>query len=99
MGSLCSKPGIHSGGHVLVDPSTQNQSLSESNPRRAAAQAAEQRLKSAQERGTHASNPNRGVLAAQAAAPVKRDPEPQPEQRLVVGHCASSKRLLTSQLK
>ncbi|EIM92472.1 uncharacterized protein STEHIDRAFT_117483 [Stereum hirsutum FP-91666 SS1] len=54
-------------------------------PRAAAAEAAEQRLKAAQSRGTNASNPNRGRLAAQVEANNKAGklPEPQQEERLV----------------
>ncbi|KAF8140247.1 hypothetical protein EV363DRAFT_1393156 [Boletus edulis] len=68
MGSLCSRPGTHSGSHqVLGGPSSSNTQNGQSSTeaRAAAAEAAERRVKSAQARGTHASNPKRGHLAAQ----------------------------------
>jgi len=92
MGSLCSKTGTHSEeAHVLV-PSSQRQANAVANsqnasrppdPRTAAAAAAEQRLKTNQARGTHASNPKQGMLATQAAKPAKFTPEPKQEERLV----------------
>jgi len=54
--------------------------------RAAAAEAAERRLKSAQARGTHASNPKRGRLANQLEASKAAKPVPasrQEEQPLV----------------
>ncbi|KAG7099221.1 hypothetical protein E1B28_001088 [Marasmius oreades] len=85
MGSLCSKPDAHSGSHTVVGssgPATQPHSNPEDR-RNAAAEAAERRLKAAQERGTNASNPNRGQLAAKAGKPVKFTPEQREEERLV----------------
>ncbi|KAG2044832.1 hypothetical protein BDR03DRAFT_937334 [Suillus americanus] len=90
MGSLCSKASAHSGGHQVLG-STAAQSndgttaTPHSDPRAAAAEAAERRLKTAHARGTNASNPNRGRLAeqvvtAKAAKPV---PTPRDEERLV----------------
>lgn len=82
MGALCSKSNTHSGGHTLVGPSTTGQAAP-GDARAAAAEAAERRLKSAQARGTHHSNPNEGRLAAKAAQPVKIVPEERREERLV----------------
>ena len=50
MGSLCSKQGTHSGAHYSLEPTAHRQALSAgvqrpSDPRAAAAAAAEQRLK------------------------------------------------------
>ncbi|KAF9456552.1 hypothetical protein BDZ94DRAFT_1326895 [Collybia nuda] len=86
MGSLCSKSGTHSGGHTLLGPSSNVNpgDPSPSDPRAAAAEAAERRMKAAQARGTSASNPNQGKLAAQAAKQSKVVPEPRQEERLVV---------------
>ncbi|KAK7694640.1 hypothetical protein QCA50_001827 [Cerrena zonata] len=104
MGSLCSKPGTHSGEHVqlqdLPSPTTKaskarngtKQTLDQGasagerpDPRTAAAQAAEQRLKVAQTRGTNAANPNRGQLAAklEASKSARGTAEPQQPERLV----------------
>ncbi|RXW22942.1 hypothetical protein EST38_g2905 [Candolleomyces aberdarensis] len=54
-------------------------------PRVAAAEAAERRLKAQQERGTNASNPKQGQLAAQAARQKSNLPPPsnQKDDRLV----------------
>ncbi|KIM85223.1 hypothetical protein PILCRDRAFT_817222 [Piloderma croceum F 1598] len=88
MGSLCSKSDSHSGGHRVLG-SADGPSVSTSGPRpaprSAAAEAAEARLKSAQARGTNASNPKRGVLAAkvEAAKSAKRVPEQRQEERPV----------------
>jgi len=88
MGSLCSKSGSHSGGHTVSGSTSDSPGAlldSRPPPRTAAAQAAEARLKSSQQRGTNASNPNRGHLAAkvEAAKSAKRSPEPKPDERLV----------------
>ncbi|KAK7058959.1 hypothetical protein VNI00_001583 [Paramarasmius palmivorus] len=90
MGSLCSKPGTHSGGHTVLGSSADTTSSSRQaatsnpgNPRSAAAEAAERRMKAAQERGTNTANPNRGKLAAQANKPAKFVPEERQEERLV----------------
>ncbi|KIJ68433.1 hypothetical protein HYDPIDRAFT_81520 [Hydnomerulius pinastri MD-312] len=90
MGSLCSKPGTHSGGHQVLggntaSPNAQNYGTT-SNPRAAAAEAAERRLKSAQARGTNASNPKRGRLAAQleASKSAKAVPTSRQEEQVVV---------------
>ncbi|KAF9270225.1 hypothetical protein L218DRAFT_1071690 [Marasmius fiardii PR-910] len=88
MGSLCSKPDTHSGGHTVIGPSQPSRPAAQApssleDRRNAAAEAAERRLKAAQERGTNASNPNRGQLAAKVAKPVKFTPEERPEERLV----------------
>jgi len=82
MGSLCSKSGSHSGGHTVL-PSSIPGGSSPSDPRAAAAEAAERRLKEARARGTHASNPNQGKLAAQLATQSKIVPEARQEERLV----------------
>ncbi|KAF5390356.1 hypothetical protein D9757_002905 [Collybiopsis confluens] len=84
MGSLCSKPAHHTGGHTVL--SSDNHVVSGSNAsdaRTAAAEAAERRMKASQMRGTHSSNPNQGKLAAQAGKPAKNTPEPRQEERLV----------------
>ncbi|KAF9069040.1 hypothetical protein BDP27DRAFT_1421246 [Rhodocollybia butyracea] len=88
MGSLCSKPSNHSGGHTVLGSTSGNDngasdSTNRGDPRLAAAEAAERRLKASQMRGTHSSNPNQGKLAAQASKPAKLAPEPQEEERLV----------------
>ncbi|EIN13729.1 hypothetical protein PUNSTDRAFT_129405 [Punctularia strigosozonata HHB-11173 SS5] len=89
MGSMCSKSSTHEGGHtVLGSGSDANQnSLGGSahrreDPRAAAAAAAEARLKREQERGTHASNPNRGRLASklEASKAAKTTPEGVPDR-------------------
>ncbi|KAJ4484104.1 hypothetical protein C8R41DRAFT_769953 [Lentinula lateritia] len=93
MGSLCSKPSTHSGGHtVLGSTSDHNVGASRTNeadPRAAAVQAAERRLKASQMRGTHSSNPNQGKLAAQASKPAKVVPESRQEERLVVSRAVN----------
>ncbi|KAL0565593.1 hypothetical protein V5O48_016426 [Marasmius crinis-equi] len=91
MGSLCSKPDAHEGGHTVLGSSSSHsgttaalsQSANSPDRRNAAAEAAERRMKAAQERGTNQSNPNRGKLAAQAAQPAKFTPERREEERLV----------------
>ncbi|KAG1750007.1 uncharacterized protein EDB91DRAFT_1047118 [Suillus paluster] len=92
MGSLCSRASAHSGGHQVLG-STAAQSngqnygtTSAPDPRAAAAEAAERRLKTAQARGTNTSNPNRGRLAGQVetAKAAKPEPTPREEERLVV---------------
>ncbi|KAG2154864.1 hypothetical protein DEU56DRAFT_770854 [Suillus clintonianus] len=88
MGSLCSKSSVHSGGHQVLG-STAGQpndgTTPPPDPRAAAAEAAERRLKTAHARGTNASNPNRGRLAEQveAAKVAKPVPTPRDEERLV----------------
>lgn len=88
MGSICSKSGAHSGGHTVLGsasttPASASRPQNQSEARAARAEAAEQRLKAAQARGTHSSNPNKGKLASQAAKPVKFTPEGRQEDRLV----------------
>ncbi|GLB36169.1 hypothetical protein LshimejAT787_0304570 [Lyophyllum shimeji] len=86
MGALCSKSGTHSGGHTVLGSSssaTNTAGPSPSDPRTAAAEAAERRLKAAQKRGTTAANPNQGRLAAKLANQPKFVPEPRQEERLV----------------
>jgi len=89
MGSLCSKSSAHSGGHTVLGstPGAANaagDASSPPNPRAAAAEAAERRLKTAQARGTHASNPKKGQLASQAAKQSSKfKPEPREQERLV----------------
>ncbi|RDB28419.1 hypothetical protein Hypma_015504 [Hypsizygus marmoreus] len=86
MGSICSKSGTHTGGHVVLGSSsgpTNPAGPSPSDPRAAAAEAAERRLKEAQARGTTASNPNQGRLAAKVANQSKLAPETRQEERLV----------------
>ncbi|KAF8626542.1 hypothetical protein AX15_004844 [Amanita polypyramis BW_CC] len=82
MGSLCSKSGVHSGVHSTV-PLVQRQAPTAPDLRAAAAAAAEQRLKAAQARGTHTSNPNRGKLADQLTKQTKYAPEARQEEQLV----------------
>jgi len=77
MGSICSKSSNHTGGHTVLSsspttvggPSAATQG---SNPREAAALAAEQRMKAAKNRGTNTSNPNKGKLAGQLADSKKQ---------------------------
>ncbi|KAF8898724.1 hypothetical protein BD779DRAFT_1485255 [Infundibulicybe gibba] len=87
MGLLCSKSNSHSGGHTVLSSSAdtpgRNQAAAPSDPRAAAAAAAEQRLKASQARGTHASNPKKGQLAAQVANHSKQTAEPRQDDRLV----------------
>jgi len=86
MGSLCSKSGTHSGGHTVLGSSssaTTSAGPSPSDPRTAAAEAAERRLKEAQARGTTTANPNQGRLATKVANQRKFVPEPRQEERLV----------------
>ncbi|KAF8509817.1 hypothetical protein JB92DRAFT_2729270 [Gautieria morchelliformis] len=75
MGNLCSKSSTHTGGHTLVDPAGPRQPTYGSgrvapdvDARRAAAQAAENRLKAEQHRGVNRANPNQGRLAAKLEA-------------------------------
>jgi hypothetical protein len=89
MGSLCSKTGSHSSGHTVGSTSDRLVAASSSPgprpaPGSAAANAAEARSKSAQTRGTSASNPKRGQLAAkvEAAKSAKVGPENK-DDRLV----------------
>ncbi|PCH33626.1 hypothetical protein WOLCODRAFT_112196 [Wolfiporia cocos MD-104 SS10] len=87
MGAICSKRDTHSGGHTVLGSANsgeQEQGLP-SNPRAAAAEAAERRRLAEQTRGTHSSNPSRGKLAAQleASKTAPRVPEPRQEERLV----------------
>jgi len=84
MGNLCSKSGTHSGGHVVLGSSSvTTNSAPPVDARAAAAEAAEQRMKAAQARGTNASNPNQGKLAAKVAANPKRVPQARQEETLV----------------
>ncbi|KAF8807423.1 hypothetical protein BYT27DRAFT_7189503 [Phlegmacium glaucopus] len=82
MGSLCSKSSAHEGGHtVLGSGDAGSSSLNRpSDPRAAAAEAAERRVKLAQSRGTKG-----GKLAKQLAEQGSAKPVPQPreEERLV----------------
>lgn len=88
MGSICSKSGAHSGGHTVLGSApasvaSASRTPNSSDARAARAEAAEQRLKAAQARGTHSSNPNKGKLASQAAKPAKVTPEGRQDDRLV----------------
>ncbi|KAH8102653.1 hypothetical protein BXZ70DRAFT_798235 [Cristinia sonorae] len=98
MGNLCSKSNDHEGGHVPLPSSggaRQKQTLGGAassqaggerpDPRTAAAQAAEERMKAAGQRGVSAKNPNKGRLAAQLEAQktAPRVPEARQEERLV----------------
>ncbi|KAI0078890.1 hypothetical protein K474DRAFT_1659824 [Panus rudis PR-1116 ss-1] len=93
MGSLCSKAGTHSGSHIplrspvnAANGQTVGATSSERpDPRAAALEAAEQRRKAAQARGTNVANPNQGRLAAQLEAnkTAPRVPEPRQPDRLV----------------
>ncbi|KAF9056187.1 hypothetical protein BJ165DRAFT_1398916 [Panaeolus papilionaceus] len=92
MGSLCSKPSTHEGGHTVLGSSANN-TLGGSNAGRpappdrrlAAAEAAERRKQAAQKRGTNDTNPNQGKLAGQLAKQSSSKPMPtrQEEERLV----------------
>ncbi|KAI0639390.1 hypothetical protein C8Q77DRAFT_58276 [Trametes polyzona] len=86
MGSLCSKPGTVSGGHQVLgsgSPTEGSPSGTRPDPRAAAAEAAERRMKAG--RGIQSSKPNAGRLAAQLEAQksAPRVPEPRQEERLV----------------
>jgi len=87
MGSLCSKSSVYSEGHTVLGSSSEGHNAvpqSHSDPRAAAAEAAERRMKAAQARGTNSSNPKQGRLAAQVAKQNSRvQPEPPQEERLV----------------
>ncbi|KAJ6575132.1 hypothetical protein B0H19DRAFT_1127305 [Mycena capillaripes] len=84
MGSLCSKGSSnYQGGHTVLGSSEGTPVGAGSrpaDPRAAALQAAEARMKASKTRGT----PNQGSLAAQAGkSSSRREPEPQQEERLV----------------
>ncbi|KDQ63738.1 hypothetical protein JAAARDRAFT_189279 [Jaapia argillacea MUCL 33604] len=88
MGSLCSKSSTLSGGHTVLGSSSsspQGAPAARPDPRSAAAEAAERRMKAAQARGTTTGNPNQGRLAAQLEAnkKVAKVPEQREEERLV----------------
>ncbi|KAF8922534.1 hypothetical protein CPB85DRAFT_1267959 [Mucidula mucida] len=89
MGSLCSKPDVHSGGTQVLGrssgavPTSRPAPANGADARAARAEAAEQRLKAIQARGVTSSNPKSGKLAAQAAKPISKTPEAAQEQRLV----------------
>ncbi|KAK0208346.1 hypothetical protein DFS33DRAFT_1302847 [Desarmillaria ectypa] len=88
MGSICSKSDAYSGGHTVLGPASTTAASASRTPnpndaRATRAEAAEQRLKAAQARGTHSSNPNKGKLASQAGKPVKVTPEGKQDERLV----------------
>ncbi|KDQ06919.1 hypothetical protein BOTBODRAFT_167570 [Botryobasidium botryosum FD-172 SS1] len=80
MGSLCSKSSDHTGGHTVLASSSNTlggssapgPQSSNTNPREAAALAAEQRMNAAKARGTNASNPNKGKLASKLAESKKQ---------------------------
>jgi len=80
---------MHSGAGEVVGGDAQtlldNRTSGRPNPRAAAAQAAEERMKAAQARGTNKSNPNRGLLAAkvEASKSAARTAEAQQPERLV----------------
>ncbi|OSX67590.1 hypothetical protein POSPLADRAFT_1038074 [Postia placenta MAD-698-R-SB12] len=88
MGSMCSKSASLLGGRTVHDDpdegNTPNGSR-QTDPRAAAAEAAERRRKAEQSRGTQASNPNKGKLAAnlEASKAAPRVPEPRQEEQLV----------------
>ncbi|KAF9229301.1 hypothetical protein BS17DRAFT_771279 [Gyrodon lividus] len=87
MGSLCSKSNAHSstdshqvlGANAASSPDGQNNG-STTNPRAAAAEAAERRIESERARATHASNPKRGRLTAQLEASRSGKPVPASRQ-------------------
>ncbi|KAF5356031.1 hypothetical protein D9756_003777 [Leucocoprinus leucothites] len=88
MGSLCSKASNYQGGHTVLgssNPTNGAAPTSAHDPRTAAAEAAERRIQAqAQQRGTNASNPKAGQLAAKAARQnTKVHAEPQEPERLV----------------
>jgi len=88
MGSFCSKSAVHSGGHTVLGPvsdyPTRPASSTPPNPRVAAAEAAERRVKAAERRGVNPSNPNQGQLAAKVAKQSsKQAPSGREEERLV----------------
>ncbi|KAJ6509553.1 hypothetical protein DFH06DRAFT_1240091 [Mycena polygramma] len=82
MGSLCSKGSSnYEGGHTVLGSSAGTPVGSRpDDPRAAALQAAEARMKASKSRGA----PNQGALSAQAGkSSSRREPEPQQEERLV----------------
>ncbi|EIW64681.1 uncharacterized protein TRAVEDRAFT_139761 [Trametes versicolor FP-101664 SS1] len=90
MGSLCSKSGTVSGGHQVLGSASSSGPTGQPDgtrpdPRAAAAEAAERRMKASQARGTHSANPNAGRLAAQLEAQkgAPRVPEPRQQEQLV----------------
>jgi len=86
MGSICSKQSALKGGHRLVSETDEQSAAQERpDPRTAAAQAAEQRMKASQSRGVVGSNPKSGRLAAQLEAnkSAPRASEQRQEERLV----------------
>ncbi|KAI0335282.1 hypothetical protein GY45DRAFT_1317213 [Cubamyces sp. BRFM 1775] len=88
MGCVSSKSGTVSGGHQVLGSASTTEGPSAGarpDPRTAAAEAAERRQKAAQARGTSASNPNAGRLAAQLEAQksAPRVPEPRQQEQLV----------------
>lgn len=94
MGSLCSKASAHEGSHQVLGGSNARQDLRRQpegtsagpvDPRKAAAEAAERRVKDAKSRGTHASNPKRGHLTAQLeAAKTAKPARPQRQEQQLV---------------
>jgi len=93
MGCLNSKPSAYEGGHTVLGSGPVNgnsgasnpQASRPSDPRTAAAEAAERRLQAAQRRGTNEANPKQGKLAGQLAKQnsSKPGPQAQQEERLV----------------
>jgi len=83
MGSLCSKPSNHSGGHTVLNSASEGNSPVD--VRAAAAAAADKRRAAEQRRGTAASNPNKGQLSSklEASRTAARLPEPRQEERVV----------------
>ncbi|KZS92972.1 hypothetical protein SISNIDRAFT_549997 [Sistotremastrum niveocremeum HHB9708] len=83
MGSLCSKSTDHTGGHQVLSSNESGQPVRPTKPddRRAAlAEAAENRLKAQQARGTNASNPNKGKLAQKVTESTKLPPATSREE-------------------
>jgi len=86
MGSLCSKSGSISEPQTVLGPhsaTTSRQAAARPDPRTAALEAAERRLKAEQARGTNSKNPNAGKLASQIGNSSKAVPERREEERLV----------------
>ncbi|PPQ80826.1 hypothetical protein CVT25_001951 [Psilocybe cyanescens] len=97
MGSNCSKTSTgYEGGHTVLgsgpvnsNPAhsrdTNREASQPSDPRAAAAEAAERRMQAAQNRGTNKSNPKQGQLSEQLAKQSSSKPGPpaQEVERLV----------------
>ncbi|EJD03911.1 uncharacterized protein FOMMEDRAFT_155034 [Fomitiporia mediterranea MF3/22] len=90
MGSLCSKPGTHTGGHTVLGSGTEQsptqplpQHESPEQRRERLARAAKERQQKDLERLTNKKNPNAGKLASQVNKPVKQPTQDRRDEQLV----------------